>query len=254
MGLSSYGDSQPGSSTSIGVRCICVHRADCSRGRPCRRRPTSYPAAQKSSTSDDEDAASSAVVRSSLVSEWSYTPGFPRRPAEHHAGARRTTHRRDAIGLGERQALGRERIEIRGDGAGMIAQEPDPVVAVVERDEQHVGCVGGGGRRRIDARRRSTGGPDFVDGLRSKRDRAGTDRGGGRGARAEQELPAFHRGQNRASCCHRSTSVVVAERLEPSRRATIDGSRATAAGRCAVRADGDVTLGVHPLDVDTAGR
>ena len=53
------------------------------------------------------------------------------------------------MGVGKEYAAGGEAIKVRGDRLRMSAQATDPVIEIVDRDEQDVGSVrrqlGGGG-------------------------------------------------------------------------------------------------------------
>ena len=66
------------------------------------------------------------------------------RGAEHDRGTCGEADRRRAVRMLEDEALLRQRVEVRCPGAGMVVEEPDPVVHVVDGDEQDVRCVGGG--------------------------------------------------------------------------------------------------------------
>ncbi len=73
---------------------------------------------------------------------------------EHQARARGIAQRRLAMGIGEQGAARRQPIEVRRLGQRMSAQAAQPIVLIVDGDEQHVGARGSrkrrGGRQRHD--------------------------------------------------------------------------------------------------------
>lgn len=58
--------------------------------------------------------------------------------AGEEAGARRVAERCLAVGVGERGAAGGEAVEVRGERLRVAVQVADPVVEVVDGDEEHV--------------------------------------------------------------------------------------------------------------------
>ncbi len=58
------------------------------------------------------------------------------------------------MGVGEQYPRGGKAVQVRGLGLGMPREATDPVVEIVDRDEQHVGPLGGGPRGKYKQERK----------------------------------------------------------------------------------------------------
>ena len=61
----------------------------------------------------------------------------------HETGTRGVAERRLAVGVVEKGASGRQFVDVGGFGVGVSAHATDPVVLVIDRDEENVGLLGG---------------------------------------------------------------------------------------------------------------
>ena len=74
-------------------------------------------------------------------------PGGRRAQAKHDAGPGRIAERRLAVGVEKRRAARRQSIEVRGAGERVSTERPNPVVLIIDDDEDDIGPVRGGGSR-----------------------------------------------------------------------------------------------------------
>ena len=68
--------------------------------------------------------------------------GGVRAQAHHEAGAGGITERGLAVGVGEKGAAGGELIDVGSPGIGMTVETTDPVILVIDGDEEDVGLFG----------------------------------------------------------------------------------------------------------------